>query len=469
MNSERTAKAGMDRRTDPRTRMSLRYSVVDGAFSAAMIGFGESFFVAYGLFLKATTLQVGLLSALPQALGSLLQFFSSRLIHDFGSRKRLVVWAAFLQGMMYLPVALVLFVDSARVWFLLGLVSLYWAFGMILGPAWNSWMGDLVAEDRRGSYFGKRSKITGAATFLALLLSGLILQQFQGGAQSAPYTGFALIFLLALGSRMISALFLAKQYEPPYEAPREPAFSFLEFLHQASQRNYGRFVLYLALMNFSVFLSAPFFTPYMLQDLGLSYLSFTTVNAAAVVAKVLSMPVWGRTADRFGARRVLSLTGTLMPLVPVLWLVSGDVAWLLAIQIYAGFIWGGFEIAAFSFIFDTTSPRNRATCVAYYNIINGVALISGALLGSVIVRENDLFRSPYLLVFFVSGLLRSIASLLFLPRIREVRIVETIGYSRLFLKVVSSMPTMGVMYSLIPFRKKESAAEAREERAPREG
>jgi MFS family permease len=131
------------------------------------------------------------------------------------------------------------------------------------------------------------------------------------------------------------------------------------------------------------------------------------------------------------------------------------VAWLLAIQVYSGFIWGGFEIAAFSFIFDTTSPQNRATCVAYYNMINGIALISGALLGSAIVRENEVFWSPYLLVFLVSGLLRMVASLLFLPRIREVRTVETIGYSRLFLKVVSSMPTVGVVYGLIPFRKKE--------------
>ena len=51
----------VDRRKDYRVRKSLRYSVFDGGFSAAMIGFGESFFVAYALFLKATTLQVALL------------------------------------------------------------------------------------------------------------------------------------------------------------------------------------------------------------------------------------------------------------------------------------------------------------------------------------------------------------------------------------------------------------------------
>jgi MFS family permease len=433
-----------NRRKDYRVRKSLRYSIFDGAFAASMIGFGESFFVAFGLFLKATTLQVGLLSSLPQALGSMLQFFSNGLIRTFGSRKRLVVTAALLQGLMYVPVALVFFLGEFRVRHLILFACLYWAFGMILGPAWNSWMGDLVSEDRRGAYFGRRSKI--------------ILQQ-HGGSIEKQYTGFVLIFLLALASRMISVLFLSKKYEPTYEVPREAEFGFLEFLRQARFRNYGLFVLYLGLMNFAVFMSAPFFTPYMLQDLRLSYLTFTMVNAAAIIVKMLSMPVWGLAADRFGARRVLSLTGFLMPLVPVLWLLSGDVAWLMTIQAYAGFIWGGFEIASFSFIFDTTTPQKRATCVAYYNMINGLALISGALLGSAIARMNAVFWSKYLLVFLVSGLLRIVASLFFLPRLREVRSVETIGYSRLFLKVVTSMPTMGLVYGLIPFRKKREQEE----------
>jgi MFS family permease len=428
--------------------------MTDGAFSAAMIGFGESFFAAYAIFLKASTLQVGLLSSLPQALGSLLQVFSNRLIRGLASRKRLVVSAALIQGLMYVPVALVFYFENLPVWNLIFFACLYWAFGMILGPAWNSWMGDLVAEDRRGAYFGMRSKITGAATFAAMLAAGYILQAHEYGTTNAQYRGFVIIFALALACRMSSVLFLAKQYEPPYAVIREAEFGFIEFLRQARFRNYGLFVLYLGVMTFAVYLSAPFFAPYMLGELGLSYLAFTVVNAAAIVAKVFSMPVWGLAADRFGARRVLSLTGLLMPLVPVLWLASTKLSWLIAIQLYAGFIWGGFEVAAFSFIFDTTTPPKRATCVAYFNMRNGAALISGALLGSVIVRLDAAFMSGYLLVFLLSGLVRLGASLLFLPRLREVRAVETIGYSRLFLKVVSSMPAEGLVYGLIPFRRR---------------
>jgi MFS family permease len=445
-----------DRRKDHRVRKSLRYSLFDGTSSAAMIGFGESFFIPFALLMKATTLQVALLSSLPQALGSLIQVFSNWLIRGLGSRKRLVIYAALFQGFMFLPIALVFFFGEFRIWRLLVLICLYWAFGMILSPAWNSWMGDLVNQNRRGAYFGRRSKLTGASTFMAMLAAGIILQQFGNvESEDAYFRGFFVIFMLAFASRMVSVFFLSKKYEPPYAVPREVEFGFFDFLRQARFRNYGRFVMYLGFMNFAVFLSSPFFTPYMLNDLGMDYLTFTIVNAAAIIVKVLSIPVWGRTADRFGARRVLTLTGTMMPVVPILWLISDNYLWLIIIQAYSGFIWGGFEIAGFSFVFDTTTPQKRATCVAYYNVISGAALIFGAILGSAIVRMNEVFASKYLFVFLLSGLLRFGVSLIFLPKLREVRAVETIGYSRLFLKVVASMPTEGLIYELIPFRKRE--------------
>jgi len=208
-------------------------------------------------------------------------------------------------------------------------------------------------------------------------------------------------------------------------------------------------------MNFSVYLSAPFFTPYMLEDLKFDYMTYTIVNAAAMIAKLLSVRVWGRASDQFGTKKILSLTGFLMPVIPILWLFSHDVLYLVIIQIYSGFIWAGFEISAFNFIFDTTSPPKRATCVAYYNVLNGLSIFSGAMLGSFIVGHNSLFRSKYLLVFLLSCVLRYIASSVFIPKLREVRTVEEIGYPRLFLKIISTMPTMGMIYQLIPFIKSQ--------------
>ena len=85
-----------------------------------------------------------------------------------------------------------------------------------------------------------------------------------------------------------------------------------------------------------------------------------------------------------------------------------------------------FEIDSFSFSYGTTTPQKRTTCVVYYTSINGVAMISGVLLGSTIGRVNAVFWSIYLLVFLVSGIFRIASSLFLLTWLRQVRTMETI-------------------------------------------
>lgn len=437
-----------------RVNRSLVYSVLDGAFATSMVGFGESFFSVFAVFLKATNIQLGLLSSLPQALGSLFQLFSNKLIKLFGSRKNLVCTFALLQGLMYIPVALVFFLGTLRIYHLILFICIYWIFGMILSPAWNSWMGDLVPENKRGLYFGRRNNITGFAYFVTFLIAGYILQRYSDGFVN-EYIGFVVIFLLALMCRVVSFVFLSKKYEPRYEVAKQDEFSFFDFLKRVRFSNYGLFVIFLCLMNFSVCLASPFFTPYMLNDLKMSYFAFTIVTAAAIITKISSMPVWGRVSDRFGTKKVLSLSGFLMPTMPLLWLFSGNLYYLIVIQMCSGFVWAGFELASFNFIFDTTSPEKRATCVAYYNVLNGLAILSGALIGSLIVKYNTMFWSKYLLVFLISFVLRYLVSFILIPRLKEVRPVEPIPYPRLFMRIITMMPTMSTIHHLIYLSKHE--------------
>ncbi len=436
-------------------KKSLKYSIIDGSFAASMIGFGESFIPAYAVFLMASNIELGLLTSVPLLLGSLVQLFSHSLLRALRSRKKVVSTMALLQGLMYLPIGAVFFLGEQKVRYLIIFSCIYWIFGMVLSPAWNSWMGDLVSENERGAYFGRRNKITGSASFFSYLAAGYILHLCAPGT-TFEYMGFVTIFLIALSSRIFSYIFLTKKYEPYYEAPPRPEFTFRDFLREARFRNHGRFVLYLSFMNFSVYMAAPFFVPYMLRDLHMDYLSFTIVNAAAIIAKFIAMPVWGKASDQFGTKKVLALTGYLMPCISVLWVISGNFYYLIAIQIYAGFVWAGFELSAFNFVLDTTTPQKRATAVAYYNALNGIGIFAGSLAGAFLVKYNELFRSKYFLVFILSMVLRYIASFMFIPKLKEVRIVEEIPYAKLFFKIIRTMPTAGVVFSFIPFRKKNS-------------
>ncbi len=118
----------------------------------------------------------------------------------------------------------------------------------------------------------------------------------------------------------------------------------------------------------------------------------------------------------------------------------------------AAFVWAGLELASFNYVFDMTSPQRRAVGVPYYNVMNGICIFAGSVGGGLMVRYNDIFLSKYLPVFIVSCILSYTASFIFIPRLKEVRAVARIPYSRMFFKIVSTMPTFEFVYGLIPFK-----------------
>jgi MFS family permease len=436
---------------------SLKYSIYDGAFYSGMVGFGESFFSAFAIFLNATNLHIGLIGSLPQTLGSLFQLFSRRVLKFFGSRKKMVLIGVFLQALMHIPIAFAFFLGELRIYYLIIFVCLYWIIGMFINPAWNSWMGDLVDPDNRGKYFGLRNKVAGIASF-TFLISGFILQKTSIDINT-QYIGFALIFGIAIILRVISFVFLLKKYEPKYEFSPKADFSFIEFLKHANHRNFGTFVLFLCSINFAVYISAPFFIAYMIKDLHFNYFLYSIVLVFAMLTKLVSMPLWGMLSDKYGTKKMLTIASFLIPFPPILWIFSIELWWILLLQGISGIIWAGFDITAFNFIYDSTKPYKRATCVSYYNALNGFFILSGSIIGALIVKYNHIFWSKYYLVFIISGFLRLIIAFYFIPRIKEVRKVEYVSYKNILMSIISIIPNRGFVYNFISMKKKNNKIE----------
>jgi MFS family permease len=411
-----------------------------------MVGLGECFFAPFAIFLLATNFQLGLLGTLPQIMGSFLQLFSDKMLRLFHFRRqRLVCTGAFLQGFLCIPIALTFFLGTYRIEYLILFVVLYNIFGSTLGPVWNSWMGDLVNENHRGAYFGKRNRILGISSFISVLAGGYILKSFTDGT-TRQYLGFVTLFVLAFLGRMVSTLYLSKKYEPEYKPAPEKKGAFWDFLKHVASDNFGIFVLCMCSMNFAVFMSAPFFAPYMLKDLKLDYMTYTMISATATITKLIVVPRWGRACDQFGCRKVLMLAGFLMPMCPILWLFCSQNWYLLLIQVYAGFVWAGFEMAVINLMFEATTPELRVSYLSYFNVLNSIAIFAGGMAGSFLVRYNHFFWSQYLFIFALSGLLRYIAYFTYIPRFKEVRAVDPIPYSRLLLKIMGILPVWELIH-----------------------
>ena len=434
---------------------------------ATMVGAAETYLSAFGIFLKASTVQIGILSALPPFLGACAQMLSVKLLDFIPSRRKMIVVGARLQAFSLLPMALLPFLfddmSSAAPW-LIGLVLVYHMAVGIAAPIWSSLIGDLVPHELRGRFFAFRNQRAGVATLIAVTIAGSALQLFD--SLGATAWGFVLIFLVSMCARLRSAHWLSKHEDPAYNAPRSSYFSFFQFVRRIRHSNFARFVFFVSMINGAAAFSAPYFAIYMLRELKFPYIEYTLVTAAATVSGVLALQHWGMLVDTFGSKRILSFCSFGVSIVPVLWLYSANPAYLVMVQLYSGFVWAGFNLAAATFMFDAVSPPKRARCAAYQAVVNASCVLLGSLAGGIVASHLPQTlsvgftewtpSSPFLLIFLTSALMRLSTSLLFLRRFSEVRPIEEPRSLGMVFQSLHLKPFGAPTYSMIsnPFSKR---------------
>jgi MFS family permease len=438
----------MEKREDqkPESSHSMKASIKDGVSNAVMLGCGESYFNAFSIFLRASTLQVGLLATLPQLFGAIMQWLGALNLDCLRRRRLVIILGASVQAVTLLPIALLPFLfgkNNLLIPFLLILMMIYYGANGYVVPAWNSLIGDLVKPAERGLFFGHRNRLTGMSTFLSLSLAGLILYFFEKAG--IPDIGFLIAFSAAFIARLDSVRWISRYDDPEFRISPDQVFTFRQFLRRSPHSNFAKFVFFIGAVNLGVAFSAPYFALYMLRDLGFSYLEYTVVIAVSTITQFLTFRYWGSLSDRFGNKKILNVCGWGVGLVPILWLFSSHIIYLMAIQVFSGLVWSGFSLTSANFIFDAVTPPKRARCVAYQGLVNGVLVFIGSLMGGYaaghLPQSLDLgmwtWRPPFMLlmVFLISGIMRLAAAALFLPKFKEVRSVEAIGHGELVFRI----------------------------------
>ena len=211
----------------------------------------------------------------------------------------------------------------------------------------------------------------------------------------------------------------------------------------------------------------------MLRDLQFSYAQFMANTGMSVLAQFLTLSQWGRISDAFGNRRVLAVTGLMLPLMPLLWVVSPNFWYLLLVQALSGLSWAGFTLGATNFLYDLIVREKRATYLAIHNILAGMGVFCGAILGGylgVVLPERISFTgftlvwlSPLLGVFAISAAARIVVLLALLPGIQEVRKVRSISFSSVIFRVTRVHALAGLMFDIVGAKPKPDREALREE------
>lgn len=391
-------------------RKNLALSLADASSFSLMVGLGETYLPPYVLALGLGELAAGLIATLPMVAGALLQLVSPYAVRAFRSHRRWVVLCASLQAASFLPIISLAFIRSIPPQFVFLAAAAYWAGGLGTSPAWNTWICNLVPARLRSTFFARRFRFAQAAMFLGFVLGGITLQLSKGS--QFHLMAFGAIFLLAGTCRGCSAICLALHSEPIVDENRFRHVSTREWFGQLRRGRGGRLLAYLMAVQASVWISGPYFGPFMLKQLQFSYLTFVLLMAGGYVAKIVSLPWLGRIARTHGAHWVLWIGGVGIVPVSGLWLLSNSIGYLLILQILGGVVWAAYELAMSLMFFEAIPQAERTSVLTKFNLANSVATVTGSLIGWSLLMALGVTKESYLVIFVVSSIARGLAVIL---------------------------------------------------------
>ncbi len=375
----------------------------DGFFAESSEVIWLQYFMLYALALGASTSLIGILAAV----GSLLAALSMWPGAFFAEKTKQYKFIVLLTGGGLGRLAFLILV--AIPWLATGSVALALVFlvatlrgffGSVAMPAWNAFSAQFVPIQLRGRYFSSRNFARQAAGLAMAPLVGFAIQRIGGleGWQVA----WLMAFLMGMAA---SGFFLRIPKEagmPPRETRQQTPVRGASALRD---RNFLWFVGASGLFHLSVMLAGPFFSVYLVKELGASMLWVGITAAAAPLAGMIAQPVVGRLNDRLGAKWLLVASGLAIPILPWFWIIAAEPWHIVFLNLAAAALWAAYLLGTFNLVLALAPPDKRPS---YSGLQQGMVFFAsflGPLAGGFLIGAFG-FQT----IFFLSGAGRVIAT-----------------------------------------------------------
>jgi MFS family permease len=367
----------------------------------------------------------GVLAAIPY-LAACAQVPASLFIERYGHRKPLILWLGLSHRIIWLAIAAMpwLLPPGARPFCFVSLLGLSAIAGQATGPAWVSWLADIIPARLRGRYASRRSQ-AGQLVNLALFIgAGLALDWAE--ARSGVALGRMLSLLLAVGALLgITDLLLYLKVPDRASHPRNAKLSLKELILQPLQNRSFRFYLgFTSTLTFATGFVGQFIWLYLFDVLKVSNTKANLLLVTGpVLASLVGLPFWGRMIDRLGRKPVAIITA--------LGIVPGAAVWLLVSPdrifpgylgvMFCAFVWPGVDLVNFNILLGLVERRGvvgqNTAYVAVNSLVIAIAGVLSGVFGGLIAKWLAHWHGAFLglaltyhgVLFLLSGVFRLLA------------------------------------------------------------
>lgn len=412
-------------------------------FITVSIIFGKIFFITVNgapsagflRALGANDLLYSIIAAMPYIAG-VFQIFASYLLEKTGRRKLIFLITGYVRSIIWIPIVLtpLLMRDQPKSTMLMIITFLFFIYAVAsssVNISYLSWMGSIIPENIKGSFFGRRTAISTVTGIIASVIVGWYLDELHS------MLSFAVVFIgISICSLMDTSCYLGV-IDPPMEVNRENRPSFMTMLKEPfKEKNYLKLIIFVSCWNFSINLATPFFNIYMIEQLKMSYLSISIFTQfVAGITTVIFINKIGVLSDKYGIKPVIRICCIFEALLPITWCLADKSNYFVVLSVsflISGLFHQGSNMLISNFSIWLAPEKNRSMFLANYSLIttlfSGLAYIcAGAFMesskGFIRQLNNWLFGfqllSNFHVLFIISAVIMVFTLIFILPMVYD--------------------------------------------------
>lgn len=319
--------------------------------------------------LGASNTQMGLITSLPSIIGMLALIPGAMWLNRVKSKKNFAVASTLATRLLFMLILFVPFMSPQLApWALVALIALLNFPGALSGLSWQSMIGDLVPEDRRGNFFSSRNRWTTITAMIVTFSTGFFLEQFNENSVF-PYQ---ILFIAGFGFALLEIFYLVKHKEVPVDQAiseekeiQKKKFSMEVFKHKP----YMAFIICALLFNFGAQMGWSIFSIYQIREAHATALWFSMFAVTNQLAQIVSIKWWAKYAEKYGNTMLLFVAAAGMATAPALMIVSTNLYYITIINLWIGIFVAGINLLLFNQLLNSSPQKQLTTYIANYNFL----------------------------------------------------------------------------------------------------
>ncbi len=329
--------------------------------------------------------RLGLFLAIP-ALVAVTQILGSWVLQRTGWRRLFfflflgpprLLWIAIVTVPLWAPES-----QADRTALLGGLLFLYFLTAGFGGPAWISWMRDIIPDDFRGRYFAYRSTLITTVAALWGILAGYILEMMGLSIRS-----FTTVYSIGVLFGLADIVLFLWVHHPKMEVHKGSSASLMKMVKAAANPALRRFLAVVAVWCFASSLGVLTWY-FLMRAVGMEIFSMQVLGLFGTAVFLVFSLMWGHFIDHYGAKPAYLVTLSLTVMTPLLLQLAPVVGKpiLYVVVVLSSAAVSGLNIASMHLLFGMSDSRNQAMTVALQAVVAGLVSAVGFM-----VCENVLF------------------------------------------------------------------------------